>query len=261
MPYRCKLRASRSSRAACASVRTGTGPSAAAIPPTASRVSSVLRAPNRAARNAAKTPAGPPPITATSAPAVAVTASPPDAVGGSVARQVERHEVHCAPPPDPPSAVVPSGRTLPPEQAVRPRQREACQDHGHHEDEDLDEPTERDAVTEDEVDDLKDDELGQEQDGEHRHQPQQPPARPCTPLEPTAHAVLRAGDRIDQQLQDDCGEDGDGERLGDDLRLVLDEQIEDHDEHEHVRDPRREELLTARDSDFTFSDGCHRQLP
>src|SRR4051812_18452452 len=160
MPYRCKFRASRSSRAACASVRTGTGPSAAAIPPTASRVSSVVRAPSRAARNAAKTPAGPPPSTATSAPAVAVTTSPPDAVDGPVARHVERHEVHCAPPPDPPPAVVASRRTLPPEPVVGPRQREARQDHGHHEHEDLDEPTERDAVTEDDVDDLEDDELG-----------------------------------------------------------------------------------------------------
>jgi hypothetical protein len=29
--------------------------------------------------------------------------------------------------------------------------------------------------------------------------------------------VLQAGDRIDQQLQDHRGEDGDGERFGDDL--------------------------------------------
>ena len=49
MPYRCRWRASRRSRAACASARTGTGPSAAAIPPTASRVIRAVRAPSRAA--------------------------------------------------------------------------------------------------------------------------------------------------------------------------------------------------------------------
>jgi hypothetical protein len=57
---------SRISRAACASVRTGTGPSLAAIPPNPSRVTSAVRAPSRAARSAAITPAGPAPITSTS---------------------------------------------------------------------------------------------------------------------------------------------------------------------------------------------------
>ena len=48
------------------SVRTGTGPSLAAIPPNSSRVTSAVRAPSRAARSAATTPAGPAPITTTS---------------------------------------------------------------------------------------------------------------------------------------------------------------------------------------------------
>src|SRR4051812_29077355 len=51
------------SRAAWARVRTGTGPSLAAMPPNASRASSTDRAPSSAARRAAKTPAGPAPIT------------------------------------------------------------------------------------------------------------------------------------------------------------------------------------------------------
>ena len=78
MPYRCRCRASRSSRAACASVRTGTGPSAAAMPPTASRVIRVVLAPNRAALSAANTPAGPAPMTATSAGSAVVTIRPGD---------------------------------------------------------------------------------------------------------------------------------------------------------------------------------------
>ena len=61
-----ELGGSRISRAACASVRTGTGPSLAAIPPNSSRVTSAVRAPSRAARSAATTPAGPAPITTTS---------------------------------------------------------------------------------------------------------------------------------------------------------------------------------------------------
>ena len=47
-------------------MRTGTGPSAAAIPPSPALVISAVRAPSRAARNAAITPAGPPPMTTTS---------------------------------------------------------------------------------------------------------------------------------------------------------------------------------------------------
>src|SRR5262245_9123123 len=52
-------------RAACASERTGTGPSVAAMPPKAPRVTSVTLAPNSAARSAAITPAGPAPMTTT----------------------------------------------------------------------------------------------------------------------------------------------------------------------------------------------------
>src|SRR5215471_6878502 len=59
MPYRPSWRASRSSRAAWASVRTGTGPSLAAMPPNSSRVMSAVLAPRSAARSAATTPAGP----------------------------------------------------------------------------------------------------------------------------------------------------------------------------------------------------------
>src|SRR6478609_7232511 len=66
MPNAPNCRASRRSRAAWASTRTGTGPSVAAIPPTLSRVIRAVRAPSRAARSAANTPAGPPPMTATS---------------------------------------------------------------------------------------------------------------------------------------------------------------------------------------------------
>src|SRR5688572_31568271 len=66
MPNRSSLRAPRSKRAACASVRTGTGPSFAAMPPNSPRVTSVVRAPSSAARVAAMTPAGPAPITTTS---------------------------------------------------------------------------------------------------------------------------------------------------------------------------------------------------
>src|SRR5262245_5266794 len=66
MPYRPSWRASRISRAAWASVRTGTGPSLAAIPPNSSRVISAVLAPRSAARSAASTPAGPAPITMTS---------------------------------------------------------------------------------------------------------------------------------------------------------------------------------------------------
>ena len=47
-------------------MRTGTGPSAAAVPPSPALVISAVRAPSRAARNAAITPAGPPPMTTTS---------------------------------------------------------------------------------------------------------------------------------------------------------------------------------------------------
>src|SRR5215831_79 len=50
-------------RAACASVRTGIGPSFAAMPPNSPRVTSVVSAPSSAARRAAMTPAGPAPIT------------------------------------------------------------------------------------------------------------------------------------------------------------------------------------------------------
>ena len=78
MPYRCRCRASRRSRAACASVRTGTGPSAAAIPPTASRLTSAVRAPSLAARTAATTPAGPAPMTPTSTRSSVVMIRPED---------------------------------------------------------------------------------------------------------------------------------------------------------------------------------------
>src|SRR4029077_1109745 len=54
------------SRAAWARVRTGTGPSFAAMPPNSARVTSVVRAPRSAARKAASTPAGPAPITTVS---------------------------------------------------------------------------------------------------------------------------------------------------------------------------------------------------
>jgi hypothetical protein len=47
-------------------VRTGTGPSFAAIPPNWSRVISAVLAPSLAARSAATTPAGPAPTTTTS---------------------------------------------------------------------------------------------------------------------------------------------------------------------------------------------------
>ena len=48
------------------SVRTGIGPSLAAMPPNSSRVTSVVLAPKSAARSAAATPAGPAPTTSTS---------------------------------------------------------------------------------------------------------------------------------------------------------------------------------------------------
>src|SRR3954452_16705206 len=66
MPYLPSWRASLISRAAWASVRTGTGPSLAAIPPNSSRVTSAVRAPRSAARSADSTPAGPAPMTTTS---------------------------------------------------------------------------------------------------------------------------------------------------------------------------------------------------
>src|SRR2546425_1059918 len=66
MPYMLSWRASRIKRAARASVRTGTGPSLAAMPPNSSRVMSAVLAPRSPARSAANTPAGPAPITMTS---------------------------------------------------------------------------------------------------------------------------------------------------------------------------------------------------
>jgi len=54
------------SRAVWARVRTGIGPSFAAMPPNSSRVIRAVEAPNWAARNAAITPAGPAPMTITS---------------------------------------------------------------------------------------------------------------------------------------------------------------------------------------------------
>src|SRR5262249_23929997 len=66
MPYWPSCRASRISRAAWARVRTGTGPSLAAMPPNSARVTSTVCAPKSAARMAASTPAGPAPITMTS---------------------------------------------------------------------------------------------------------------------------------------------------------------------------------------------------
>src|SRR5436190_10081549 len=65
IPYRSGSRRSRNRRAAWASVRTGTGPSCAAIPPKCRRVASVVRAPSSAARIAAIVPAGPAPMTST----------------------------------------------------------------------------------------------------------------------------------------------------------------------------------------------------
>ena len=59
-----------------ASARTGTGPSEAAIPPTVSRVIKVVLAPSRAACSAAKTPAGPAPMTPTPARSDVVMSSP-----------------------------------------------------------------------------------------------------------------------------------------------------------------------------------------
>src|SRR5262245_46372137 len=53
-------------RAAWASVRTGTGPSLAAMPPSSSRERRAVLAPRSAARNAAMRPAGPEPMTMTS---------------------------------------------------------------------------------------------------------------------------------------------------------------------------------------------------
>src|ERR1700757_4449695 len=66
MPYLPSCLASRSNRAACASVRTGMGPSFAAIPPTSPRVTRTVFAPNSAARSAATRPAGPAPTITTS---------------------------------------------------------------------------------------------------------------------------------------------------------------------------------------------------
>src|SRR6267378_4313643 len=51
---------------ASVTVRTGTGPSLAAIPPNSSRVINAVLAPWSPARSAATTPAGPAPITTTS---------------------------------------------------------------------------------------------------------------------------------------------------------------------------------------------------
>jgi hypothetical protein len=65
-PQRGNRPASRTSRAACANVRTGTGPSLAAMPPNAPCENSAVRAPRRAERSAAVVPAGPAPRTATS---------------------------------------------------------------------------------------------------------------------------------------------------------------------------------------------------
>ena len=59
MPYRLSCRASRINRPAWAKVRTGTGPSLAAIPPNSRLATTVARAPRSAARRAASTPAGP----------------------------------------------------------------------------------------------------------------------------------------------------------------------------------------------------------
>src|SRR5207249_2566652 len=63
MPYCPSCRDSRIRRAAWASVRTGTGPSLAAIPPNSPRVTRAVFAPKSAARSAATTPAGPAPTT------------------------------------------------------------------------------------------------------------------------------------------------------------------------------------------------------
>src|SRR5262245_5359199 len=65
MPYRSSRRAPWMRRAAWARVRTGTGPSWAAMPPKSPRVTRVVRAPSSAARRAAITPAGPAPMTVT----------------------------------------------------------------------------------------------------------------------------------------------------------------------------------------------------
>src|ERR1044072_8181508 len=66
MPYWPNWRVSRISRAAWANVRTGTGPSFAAMPPKSSRVTRAVFAPRSPARRAATTPAGPAPMTMTS---------------------------------------------------------------------------------------------------------------------------------------------------------------------------------------------------
>src|SRR5690242_17396396 len=83
-------RRSRSSRAAWASVRTGTGPSFAAIPPNALRVRSVTRAPRSAARKAAAAPAGPPPMIRISA--VSILADSRVEIGKPAHPPEARHE-------------------------------------------------------------------------------------------------------------------------------------------------------------------------
>jgi len=87
-PKRGRLLASRISRAACASVRTGTGPLLAAIPPSASLVMSAVRAPSRAARSAATSPAGPAPMTRDIEAVMALRRH-----HSSVAREVDNAEV------------------------------------------------------------------------------------------------------------------------------------------------------------------------
>ena len=63
MPYRPSCRASPINPAACARVRTGTGPSLTAMPPNSALDTSTVLAPRSAARSAATAPAGPAPIT------------------------------------------------------------------------------------------------------------------------------------------------------------------------------------------------------
>ena len=61
--------------------------------------------------------------------------------------------------------------------------------------------------------------------------------------------MLEAHDHIEENLQQDCSEDRDRERVDHNRIHVLHEEVEDDGVDEHIRRPREEDLLLLRDGD------------
>lgn len=122
-------------------------------------------------------------------------------------------------------------------------QREPGEHHRENERHDLDEVAQFDVVSEDEVDGFEDEQLSEEQDRKERQRGEDLVDAAFSGVEKAEHAVLEPGQRIEQELQQDRGEDRDPEGVDDDRVDEFNEQVQDDDVNQDIADPVCEPLL------------------